>query len=68
VQEYERGVIFRLGRCVGAKGPGLFYILPFFVSWRKVNLQSQAVAGAEGVDLAAAPAETVRGLWERAGQ
>ena len=22
VQEYERGVIFRLGRCVGAKGPG----------------------------------------------
>ncbi|MGB9903225.1 MAG: slipin family protein, partial [Desulfotomaculales bacterium] len=23
VQEYERGVIFRLGRCVGARGPGL---------------------------------------------
>jgi len=28
VQEYERGVIFRLGRCVGAKGPGLFFIIP----------------------------------------
>src|SRR6185369_12757685 len=28
VLEYERGVIFRLGRCVGAKGPGLFYIIP----------------------------------------
>ena len=22
VQEYERGVIFQLGRCIGAKGPG----------------------------------------------
>lgn len=29
VQEYERGVIFRLGRLVGARGPGLFFILPF---------------------------------------
>src|SRR3989337_209879 len=28
VQEYERGVIFRLGRLVGARGPGLFFILP----------------------------------------
>lgn len=28
VQEYERGVIFRLGRLVGAKGPGLFFIIP----------------------------------------
>lgn len=29
VNEYERGVIFRLGRLIGAKGPGLFIILPF---------------------------------------
>jgi regulator of protease activity HflC (stomatin/prohibitin superfamily) len=43
VQEYERGVIFRLGRCVGAKGPGLFFIIPFFDKMRKVNLQTQAV-------------------------
>jgi len=28
VQEYERGVIFRLGRLQGAKGPGLFFIIP----------------------------------------
>jgi len=27
VQEYERAVIFRLGRCIGAKGPGIFYRL-----------------------------------------
>ncbi|GMQ77745.1 MAG: slipin family protein [Anaerolineae bacterium] len=29
VKEYERGVIFRLGRIQGAKGPGLFFIIPF---------------------------------------
>ena len=28
VQEYERAVIFYLGRCQGAKGPGLFYVPP----------------------------------------
>ncbi len=43
VQEYERGVIFRLGRCVGAKGPGLFFIVPGIDKIRKVNLQTQAV-------------------------
>ena len=43
VLEYERGVIFRLGRCVGAKGPGLFYIIPILDRMRKVNLQTQAV-------------------------
>ena len=43
VQEYERGVIFRLGRCVGAKGPGLFFIIPGLDKMRKVNLQTQAV-------------------------
>src|SRR6476619_3110548 len=43
VLEYERGVIFRLGRCVGAKGPGLFYIIPILDKMRKVNLRTQAV-------------------------
>lgn len=28
VTEYERGVIFRLGRLVGARGPGLFFVIP----------------------------------------
>ncbi|MEO8903823.1 MAG: slipin family protein [Polyangiaceae bacterium] len=28
-KEYERGVVFRLGRLIGLKGPGLFYIIPF---------------------------------------
>ena len=33
VQEYERGVIFRLGRLVGARGPGLFLIIPSSSAW-----------------------------------
>ncbi|ACX52078.1 band 7 protein [Ammonifex degensii KC4] len=39
VQEYERGVIFRLGRCVGARGPGLFLLIPFIEKMRKVDLR-----------------------------
>lgn len=39
VNEYERGVIFRLGRCKGAKGPGLFYIIPLIDKMVKANLQ-----------------------------
>ena len=39
VQEYERGVIFRLGRLVGAKGPGLFFILPIIDRMVKVDLR-----------------------------
>jgi regulator of protease activity HflC (stomatin/prohibitin superfamily) len=39
VQEYERGVIFRLGRLVGAKGPGLFLIIPIVDSLVKVDLR-----------------------------
>jgi regulator of protease activity HflC (stomatin/prohibitin superfamily) len=39
VQEYERGVIFRLGRLTGAKGPGLFIIIPFIDRMVKVDLR-----------------------------
>jgi regulator of protease activity HflC (stomatin/prohibitin superfamily) len=39
VQEYERGVIFRLGRLVGAKGPGLFIILPIVDRMVKMDLR-----------------------------
>jgi regulator of protease activity HflC (stomatin/prohibitin superfamily) len=28
-QEYERGVVFRLGRLVGSRGPGLYFLIPF---------------------------------------
>lgn len=40
VQEYERGVIFRLGRIVGAKGPGLFFIIPIIDRMIKVDLRT----------------------------
>ena len=39
VAEYERGVIFRLGRLTGAKGPGLFVLLPFIDRMVKVDLR-----------------------------
>ncbi|HEY8803316.1 MAG TPA: SPFH domain-containing protein, partial [Candidatus Dormibacteraeota bacterium] len=29
--EYERGVVFRLGRLIALRGPGLFFIIPFGV-------------------------------------
>lgn len=41
VKEYERGVIFRLGRLLGAKGPGLFVIIPIFDAMVKVDLREQ---------------------------
>ncbi len=39
VTEFERGVIFRLGRLIGAKGPGLFLIIPFVDRMVKVDLR-----------------------------
>lgn len=39
VQEYERGVIFRLGRCVGARGPGLIFLIPGIERMRKIDLR-----------------------------
>src|SRR5512133_961075 len=39
VQEYERGVIFRLGRLMGAKGPGLFFIIPGIDKMMKIDLR-----------------------------
>jgi regulator of protease activity HflC (stomatin/prohibitin superfamily) len=40
VQEYERGVIFRLGRVMGAKGPGLFFIIPIIDKMVRVDLRT----------------------------
>ena len=42
VQEYERVVIFRLGRLLmgGAKGPGLFFIMPCIDTYKKVDLRT----------------------------
>ncbi|MEI6092372.1 MAG: slipin family protein [bacterium] len=40
LNEYERGVIFRLGRCLGYKGPGLIYVIPFIDKMVRVSLRT----------------------------
>jgi regulator of protease activity HflC (stomatin/prohibitin superfamily) len=39
LKEYERGVIFRLGRLLGTKGPGFFLIIPFVDQMTKRDLR-----------------------------
>jgi regulator of protease activity HflC (stomatin/prohibitin superfamily) len=39
VREYERAVIFRLGRLIGAKGPGLIFLIPILDKAVKVDLR-----------------------------
>ncbi|MCD6401179.1 MAG: SPFH/Band 7/PHB domain protein [Anaerolineales bacterium] len=41
VPEYQRLVVFRLGRCVGEKGPGLVLLIPFVDRGIKVDLREQ---------------------------
>ncbi|MFQ6112491.1 MAG: slipin family protein [bacterium] len=43
LREYERGVIFRLGRLVGAKGPGLILLIPLIDRMVKVSLRTVAM-------------------------
>lgn len=40
VPEYERGVIFRLGRVIDAKGPGLFFIIPIVDRMVRISLRT----------------------------
>jgi regulator of protease activity HflC (stomatin/prohibitin superfamily) len=40
VQEYERGVIFFLGRCTGQRGPGLILLVPLFERMVRVTLRT----------------------------
>jgi regulator of protease activity HflC (stomatin/prohibitin superfamily) len=41
VSEYQRLVVFRLGRCVGAKGPGIVILIPFIDKAVKTDLREQ---------------------------
>ncbi len=43
LNEYERGVIFRLGRVIGAKGPGLILLFPVIDRMIKVSLRTFAM-------------------------
>jgi regulator of protease activity HflC (stomatin/prohibitin superfamily) len=40
LREYERGVIFRLGRCIGQKGPGLILLIPIIDKMVKIPLRT----------------------------
>jgi len=37
LKEYDRAVVFRLGRLIGAKGPGIIYVIPFIDKMFKVS-------------------------------
>jgi regulator of protease activity HflC (stomatin/prohibitin superfamily) len=40
VKEYERGVIFFLGKCKGTRGPGLIFLIPIFERMVRVTLRT----------------------------
>lgn len=40
LSEYERAVIFRLGRCIGSFGPGLIILIPFVDRMQKVSMRT----------------------------
>ncbi|MBL8193871.1 MAG: slipin family protein, partial [Blastocatellia bacterium] len=39
-QEYERSVVFRLGRFVGIRGPGLYWLIPILEWQSKVDIRT----------------------------
>ena len=41
IPEYQRLVIFRLGRCIGAKGPGIIFLIPIIDQGTRVDLREQ---------------------------
>jgi regulator of protease activity HflC (stomatin/prohibitin superfamily) len=41
VQDFERMVVFRLGRCIGAKGPGIIFLLPILDKGVRTDLREQ---------------------------
>src|SRR5882757_2174641 len=42
-QEYERAVVFRLGRFTGIKGPGIYYLIPLIDRQQKVDTRTATV-------------------------
>ncbi len=40
LNEYEKGVVFRLGRIIGAKGPGLFILIPVIDNMMRVDMRT----------------------------
>ncbi len=44
IKEYNRGVIFRLGRAIGVRGPGLIFLIPLIEVMAKVTLRTITMA------------------------
>ena len=44
VKQYERGVIFFLGKCTGVRGPGLIYVIPIFERMTRVTMRTITMA------------------------
>ena len=42
-QEYERAIVFRLGRYTGTRGPGLYWIIPLIERQRTVDIRTRTV-------------------------
>lgn len=43
-QEYERGIVFRLGRFTGVRGPGIYWLIPLIESQFKVDIRTNTMA------------------------
>ena len=48
-QEYQRGVVFRLGRFTGLRGPGLYWIIPLGIE-RARTIDIQSFVAGESID------------------
>jgi regulator of protease activity HflC (stomatin/prohibitin superfamily) len=42
-QEYQRGVVFRLGRFQSVKGPGLYWLIPLIERQQRVDIRTKTV-------------------------
>lgn len=42
-QEYQRAIVFRLGRFIGIKGPGLYWLIPFIDQQQRVDIRTKTV-------------------------
>lgn len=43
LREYQRGVVFRFGNLIGAKGPGLIFLIPFVDRMVKIDLRTVTI-------------------------
>src|SRR5688572_4555652 len=43
MQEYERGIVFRLGRYTGIKGPGIYWLIPIIEWQQKIDTRTKTV-------------------------